>query len=232
MKFDSYTLQARYVPTILTGLPLIIFTAFIKEDVWIELFSNVEYFLVLENISIFMILLYGLTNFQRAVGKHFFEARVFNNGEDFPTTTFLLHSDNFLSSSIKQKLRTKINNDYDIRILSSSEENDDISQAKKTIRDAVNLIRKTVKNGNKTLQYNIHYGLVRNFIAGSIIAIFISLINIYKFYNINSVGLMLSIVFLVVYLSCIIFHKTILLCFARAYAECLLTEYLTIKKEA
>jgi hypothetical protein len=226
--FDRYSFNARYVPAFIAAIPATIFSAFIKKDVWISLFENSS-FLIVENLSLSIITILFMIHVQRGIAKHFFENRIFKSGKEFPTTTMLLLSDSFLSVEMKNKIRGKIETDFSIRLCTSEQEEESIEEAKKTIRDAVNLVRKQVKDGDKTLQYNIHYGLSRNLIAGSILAVPVSVLNSILFGLKNQPGFYISIAMAVFFSLTLIFSKKILIHYANAYAECLLSEFLTTK---
>lgn len=229
--FDNYEIRARYIPTIIAAVPIMIFSGFIKQDIWLSLFQNADWFLAVENMSLSLIFIVLLINLQRGIAKHGFEARVFNSGKDFPTTTLLLHSDTFLSKEAKSAYRKKIESEFNLHLLSEKEEAASLDEAKKTLRDAVNLVRKRVKDGNKTLQYNIHYGFFRNLIGGAVLATPVAIFNSIVFgRNNDSAGLWISGAIALAFLTLIIFNKLILKHFGRAYAECLLSEYLAMNK--
>jgi len=228
--FDKYSFNARYVPAFITAIPAIVFSAFIKRDVWISLFENSN-FLITENLSLSVITILFIIHVQRGIAKHLFENRIFKSGKEFPTTTMLLLTNSFLSVEMKNKIRRKIETDFGIRLCTLEQEQVNIEEAKKTIRDAVNLIRKQVKDGDKTLQYNIHYGLSRNLIAGAIFAVPISVLNSVLFGLQNQPGFYLSITMAVFFSITLIFSKNILIHYANAYAEYLLSEFLTTKEK-
>lgn len=227
---DVYEIRARYIPAIIAALPAIILSAFIKRDVWISLFSNAKCFLVVENISLSLIAVLFLIHVQRGIAKHVFENLIFKSGKEFPTTTMLLLSDTYLSAEMKTKIRKKIETTFGIHLLTLEKEQENLEEAKKTIRDAVNLIRKQVKNGDKTLQYNIHYGFSRNLIAGSLFALPLSALNAFLFGMQNKAGFYISTALAVFFLATLIFNRIILTHFANAYAECLLSEFVFNKK--
>lgn len=227
---DVYEIRARYLPAIIAALPMIILSTFIKREIWISLFSNAKTFLVVENISLSLIAVLFLINVQRGLAKHLFENRVFKSGKDFPTTTMLLLTDSYLSVEMKNKIRKKIESKFTLHLFTLAEEQENLEEAKKTIRDAVNLIRKQVGKGDKTLQYNIHYGFSRNLIAGSVFALPFSILNVYLFGTQNIAGVCVSLALAIFFLIALIFNKTILTHFANAYAECLLSEFVYNKK--
>lgn len=226
---DVYEIRARYLPAFIAALPAIILSTFIKRDVWISLFENTRCFLIVENLSLSLIAVLFLIHVQRGIAKHLFENRIFKAGKEFPTTTMLLLSDSFLSVEMKNKIRNKIETDFGLHLCTLGQEHENPEEAKKTIRDAVNLIRKQVKDGDKTLQYNIHYGLSRNLIAGSIFAIPVSVLNAVLFGIHNPAGFYICLMLAGFFTLALICNRIILIHFANAYAECLLSEFLTTK---
>lgn len=224
---DVYEIRARYVPAFIAALPVFILSGFIKQDVWISVFANAKCFLVVENVSLSLVAVLFLIHVQRGIAKHVFEERIFKSGREFPTTTMLLLSDTYLSSEMKTKVRKKVETSFGIHLLPLEKEQENLEEAKKTIRDAVNLIRKQVKDGDKTLQYNIHYGCSRNLIAGSLFALPLSVLDAYLFGIQNNAGLYFSVALAVFFLFALIFNKTILTHYANAYAECLLSEFIS-----
>lgn len=226
---DKYDIIARYSPAVLSALPAIILSASFKKDAWFELFENVHICIAFEGISIPIIMTILLVYLQRGIAKHLFENRIFNSGKDFPTSTMVLLSDNFLSGEIKRKIRAKIKQDFNIELLNEKEEVKNLDEAKKTARDAVSLIRKQVKDGDKTLHYNICYGLIRNLIAGALFAIPVAVVNVVLFSTKSQLWLLVNMLLAVFFSFLLIFNKRILTDLANAYAECLLSEFLTIK---
>lgn len=229
---SSYEIRARYVPGLVSALPVIVFSGFIKDEVWIALFRNVGWFLVVENISISMVAVLFLIHVQRGIAKHVFEDRVFDSGKNFPTTQMLLWSNDYLSKGMKQRLHEKIATTCGIALLDEEDEQDNVDEAKRTIRDAVGLVRKQVGDGDKTLQYNIHYGFSRNLIGGSTLAAPTALVcTVIAVVQKDVAALVASGVMTLAFAVALLMSRTIMTHFGNAYAECLLTEYLTTNTE-
>jgi len=228
MKFLSiYEIRARYVPAIIAALPIIILSGFVKEEIWVSIFKNARWFLIVENFSLSVIAVLLLIHVQRGIAKHLFEARIFDSGKSFPTTRMLLHSDDYLSGALKLNIRNKIRQDFCIILCTESEEQVNLDEAKKAIREGVALVRKKVGNGEKTLQYNIHYGFSRNLIGGATFAAPCSLFcAIFTGFRESTPVLLVSIVMFFAFLMMLIFSRSILNHYGNAYAECLFTEYL------
>lgn len=157
------------------------------------------------------------------------ESFIFQDGKRFPTTEILLWNNDYLSKQNKKMLRQKIAKDFGIFLLSQQKEDNDEVEARKTIRDAVDRVRKLVGDGRTVLQYNIHYGAVRNLVGGCFFACPLSLCIaiIGCFMNnwpIMYIGVGLSVAFLLP----IVFMKLLLKTFGYRYARTLLAEYATI----
>jgi hypothetical protein len=171
MKFpkfiDEYEILARYVPTIVTAVPIIILTGMVKKSVWLSLFRDIQWFLVVENISISLIAVLFLMQIQRAVAKYCVEQPLFGNELGFQTTTILLFADTSLSMAMKVRVRKRIKQELGIKLLDSTEETANCDEARRTIRDAIRLVRKRVGKGTMTHRYNMQYGFMRNLVAGT-----------------------------------------------------------------
>jgi len=233
VSFDEYEIKSRYIPAIVSAIPLIMLTSTQKETVWLPLFRTASWFLVFENISLTVIAVVLLMSIQRGIAKYCFENSIFNNGIDFPTTTMLLIRNDILSKEFKRKVRDKIENDLGICLLNSKEEEENLLEAKRTIKDAVSLIRKRVQKGILTYNHNIQYGFIRNLIAGGVWALPISMFNSWIFYRSSSVvGLLVSVALALFFLTMLLFHKKILISFANNYAEVLFSEYLSLGRSS
>lgn len=147
-----------------------------------------------------------------------------------PTTTFLLHSDETLSKVYKQKIRARIKEMFAIRLLSATEETADELEARRTIVDAVGYIRNKVKDGYMLLKYNIFYGFWRNLVGGSVIGLFICLINCFVFWRIQFQieALWLTAVMAVAYISLLASSKWATGALGRMYARRLYEEFMSL----
>jgi len=224
---NEYEVKARYIPAILAAIPLILLTSTQKEDVWLPLLKTARWFLVVENISLSVIIIFFLMQVQRFIAKFIFKRNIFKTGYLFPTTQMLLWTDQRLSGELKTKIRESVLSDFKISLYSEDEERNDYQEAVKLIKEAVSLIRNKVNDGRLTLQHNIQFGFARNLIAGTLFALPISLVNIYVFSKEHSmVGIIISTFIAVLCVILILFNKKILSLLAENYANVLFTEYL------
>ncbi|MBU3924835.1 hypothetical protein KJ854_02775 [Patescibacteria group bacterium] len=152
---------------------------------------------------------------------------LFQDELHFPTTNFLLYSDQTYTLERKEKIRIKIKKDFNINLLKAVEEKNDENEARKRIKEAVDLIRNKVKDGRLLLQHNIEYGFVRNLIGGLVILLpFSFFTSIFFMFEKNNLAMVLSI-FLFLFFSIIFLNKkSILIYFAHNYANILYNEYL------
>jgi hypothetical protein len=118
-----------------------------------------------------------------------------------------------------------------MKLLSQKQEENNIVEARKIIRDAIDRIRTIVKDGRTVLQYNIHYGAIRNLIGGCCLACPLSLcIAIIGYVKIGECFILyLGIALVVIYALPLIFLSPLLKSFGKRYAKTLLAEYMTIE---
>jgi hypothetical protein len=164
----------------------------------------------------------------RFMSKRFLQDNFFQNELHFPTTEYLLYSNNKYSVDYKKKIRSKIKDDFNIDLSSRREETINENEARKKINEAVGLIREKVRNGRLLLQHNIEYGFIRNLIGGLVIAIPFSLFDFFFFtLQKNMIAIIISGIAFLIYFIFLTFGKTILKYYACNYADRLYYEYLT-----
>lgn len=223
----NYYLTARVFPAIIASIPAILFYYFTIGTRINELFSFIGSATLVANVTVSVVIVFLVIQLNRFIAKELFEKKYFNDGQEIPTTRYLLHSDDFLSKQIKKTIHEKILQDFQITILSPKKEKKDLSEAKKVIIMAVARIREKLRKNKMVLRHNMEYGFMRNIIGGSVIAILLSLINIgvFKFVLPNQFAFYASIITLFVFLIPILSSKTILTRFGHYYAKVLLEQY-------
>lgn len=224
MKLNTYTLKARYFPSLIILIPFSLFLYQILPTDQLELIKESLVLEIITGISYNLILLYFLSSVVRFIGKFFIEKNIYKNELDFPTTKFILLSDEHLSDNYKLKLRSKIESDFGFKLLNRDEEREDLQTAKTMISEAVALIRKRVGTGDLLLQHNIEYGFARNLIAGLVLSMPMCVVNIYFLKS----GLLFNInlVVIVIFVIISLFSKLILRYLSELYAKRLFIEYL------
>ena len=229
---DEYSRKARLFPAILAAVPYALILSYFIQS----------YFLVSQNgwVKVLCVGL-GAVAFSTVAALWFgvstvywlgkaIEVSTFKNGVEFPTTEFLLWRDKTLSKQFKEKLKEKIFNDFGVRLFTAGEEDADCDEAKRTIRDAVDLIRPRVGDGKFVLQYNIRYGFIRNFIAGSFFAAPASLVlAVVGLVRSDACGIaILGFTIFCLYGAAVVFRRALLIFFACRYAHVLLSEYMSL----
>lgn len=224
---NKYTLQARFFPTILCSIPIIIFQYFFLSKEMSDFFAHLGKIKWAGDITITVSAIYFLSQLNRLIGKDLFEKKYFEDEKKMPTTNFLMFSDDQYSKEYKLKIHEKIKKDFGLSLSSEEEEKREEENSRRKIVEAVSMIRKKVGEGTLLLQHNIEYGFLRNFIGGSIPATLFSLINIYLAIDSSKKSvLIISIVLGIVYLSSIIFSKYLITRKGILYARILIQEYM------
>lgn len=227
--FTKYEIKARLFPAFLSIFPLILFSHFYLYQKIPQFIDSIILTKVFSDISIIVIFLYAVMQLSRFISKKFLQDNFFKNELYFPTTEYLLHSDNKYSQEHKEKIREKITNDFGIALLGRKEEEIDQNEARKKINEAVGLIRSKVKNGRLLLQHNIEYGYIRNLLGGLIIAIPFSLFDFFFFiFQNNLPAVIISAIAFLIYFAILMSGKAILKYHAYNYADILYNEYLAL----
>lgn len=230
MKFDTYTLTARVFPAILSLFPFFALHYFLLSPKLGGFWDNFLGIKIAGDITMALVFLFLIIQVSRFVSKEFFEKRMFDDGAQFPTTSFLLHLNSHFSPEYTKQVHQRIKNEFDIDIPSLSEEILQESRSRKKIAEAVDFIRIKVGKGKLAEQHNIEYGFFRNLAGGSLIALVISIINIivFKFLYFNKTALVVSCVALIIYGLYLFFAKKIINVVGRNYAKILIQEYMAL----
>ena len=95
----------------------------------------------------------------------------------FPTTSMLLLNDNSISQVMKKRVRNDLKTLYNMPLCTKKQEDNDEMEARRTAKDAVALIRKTVADSNESMTRRKlkRYGFFRNFLGGAIYCIPLSI---------------------------------------------------------
>lgn len=227
---DSYTINARVFPAALSAIPIFVLNYFFLHSYvgnFLESLLGIKW---MGEITISLILTYFLAETGRFIAKELYEKIHFKDELSMPSTNFLLHSDSTYTAEHKKKIHSKIFSDFGIQVCSVQEEMGDGQKARKTIVECVSMIRGKVKDGRLILNHNIQYGFARNLIGGSVIAVFVSIINLYIFgYFIpNMTAFWISLFLALAYLAVISIGKTIMSKYGMRYAKVLFQEYLLL----
>ena len=104
--------------------------------------------------------------------KRLFQFRLFKEDEtEMPTTKLLLWSSDVRKSEADiKRIAEKVKIDFGIQLLSKDEEIANLSEAKRTIVDAVGKMREVTRNNENLQQYNRKYGFCRNYLGACVYA--------------------------------------------------------------
>lgn len=226
MKIEEYNLKARYFPAFIVLFPFSIMIYQLISPEYFSLLKDNLFIHVSSQLSTNICLIFLLSHIIRYFGKNLFEANIYDNELDFPTTKYLLISDSYFTEDYKNSIKKKAENDFNIKFPSFNLEKENLKIAKKEISEIVGLIRAKVGKGKLLLQHNIEYGFTRNLIGGSILVTPICIVN---FFVLNSLTLItINSVVLIFFSMLLIFSSRILNKFAELYAKRLFIEYLSL----
>jgi hypothetical protein len=221
--FNEYSLKARMFPAFLCAVPFLILKHFLIDPYLGVTLSTSLFLVVFGDISLVAVLMYLLTQINRFISKTLFEDK-----SNFPTAKMLLPSNKEFSVETRQNLDEKIYHDFHLNLPTLPEENANIDNVKKRIKEIVHFIINKVGGGKLLLQHNIEYGFVRNLIGGSTLAFLVSFgcSIVFGFIFKNMTAYVISTLLATAYLIPIIFSQSILMHYGKEYAEILFREYL------
>jgi hypothetical protein len=231
-KFNNYTIYARFFPCIISALPLFVLWFFLSDNIQLKELGN--YLLSIKlygGITLSVVFLYFYAQVLRITSK-IIEENLFHKKAGFPSTYFMTYSDNTFSKSYKDKYRQLVKKQFDIDLLDETGEVSDITEARKRLNEASQLIKVQIGKGYLVLSQNIWYGFVRNLVGGTIFSLIFCIINIIvgSVWFKNSILIISSIILLVIYAMIFLFRKRILIQNAEAYTNQLLAEFMAGNK--
>ena len=230
MKLNQYTIQARILPAILASFPFLVLYFFFLNDHLSGFFKLVFGVSWIGDVSTPVVFLILLSFIGRSIGKDLYESTWFSRDETrMPTTDFLMHSNSEYTLQFKQKIHDKIKVDYNIHIFIPDEELRNETEARKTIAEAVTLIRHSLKDGRLLLSRTIEYGFIRNLIGCSVISVFVSIVNMFVFSLVKDIhaAYYLSLTMALAYLFLMLLNKKLIHNHGKRYARSLFQEYVS-----
>lgn len=228
---DTYTIRARYLPVILSALPIFVIWFYLSDNVQFkELVSFILSLKFLGEVTISIALLYVCSLGIRELSKRF-QTKYFTGDEakGFPTTYLMTYVDSTFSDNYKDKYRKLILDQFNFELLNKDGEEADPIEAKKRLDEAAGLVRQEIKDGYLVLQHNIWFGFCRNFIGGSIISMFLCIVGILIgifFIEDNKVLFFILGILFLLYLIVFLLRKPILVNNGEAYAKQLFSEFI------
>lgn len=226
MKFNRYNIEARYTPSLVCSVPFFFFAYYYLQNVDNEFWSSAAG-LTIGGIGLSTAMLIVMVNFCRNLGK-FIEEKIFKDGLEFPTTTFLLDTDTNLSKGYKKSVIKKIKDEFDIDL---SDETEGTIANRRTINEAVRRINSMFFGKNDLLlQRNIQFGFTKNILAGAIIALSVSDFGVTVSALTNNITAMhVAAILAVLYGLVALIAVTSVRFVARHYAQALYGEFMASK---
>lgn len=226
--FNKYYLQARFAPTVLTSIPLLIAYYYIVSPYVGNYLNKIKFLPEIGNITLPVAIVFLLVQINRLISKEVFQRIIFNDELKMPTTNYLLFTNSFFTSETALKIRNKIHDDFNIELYNADMERQNETNARQQIKMAVSQIRNKLRGNEMLLRHNIEYGFFRNLIGGCVLATIISafLIIYFNFHFEENLKL-LAIGLTIAYLLPIIISKYIVTRFGKYYAKILYEQYLS-----
>lgn len=230
MILNSYYFKARLFPTVLTSIPAIVLYNRFVSNIYHDKLQNIYAGLpTITDVILSGAIVFLLVQINRFLSKEIFQQLYFKDEINMPTTDYLLKSNNQLETSIKEKIEEKIKNNFEINLLSITEEIADETRARKLIATIVSQIRNKLRDNSLLLQHNIEYGFFRNLIGGSFLAFIISLIIVAcAQFNEDISTRNLGSILCCIYFLPILISKLIINKYGKYYAKILYEQFLTI----
>lgn len=224
---NKYNLIARTYPAVLCSIPVFVLNYFFLHTYTADFIGSLQAITWAGGITLSVVLTFLFAHIGRHIGKDLFEKIHFNDELHMPTTQMLLHADTTYSSEHKRKVHDMILGDFNMQVCTVSEEQDNEHHARKIIVDCVSMIRGKVKDGRLLLQHNIEYGFVRNLIGGSVISVFISIVNLFLFgyFFQNLLAYQISLFTAITYFLILFFGRFLVGRYGVRYAKVLIQEY-------
>ena len=132
---NTYTLFARYLPVILSALPVFVFWFYLSDNIQLE--ELVAFILSLKfvgGMTFSFALLYVCSLAIREISKRFQRKYFTGDGaKGFPTTYLMTYTDSTLSDRYKDKYRELISYRFNFELLNKEEEEADLIEARKCL---------------------------------------------------------------------------------------------------
>lgn len=179
LKMDDYDLEVVFTPAVVNILIL----DFVFACALLPITENTEWWrtaiVIVAPLAASVVLFRFAMHLFREAARTTIESILY--GKDrlrFPTTSMLLYNDRSISKVMKKRIREDLMAQYKITLCTKAQEDADEMEARRTAKDAVALIRKTVANKKDAMTYRklIRYGMFRNFLGGALFCFPISVI--------------------------------------------------------
>ena len=178
LKMDDYDLEAVFTPAIVNLLLLdFVFTCTVlpvaENTVWWK-----TAIAVVAPLAAAVVITRFTMHFFRAVSRTVYENTLYRKDRlRFPTTSMLLLTDNSISQTMKKRVRDDLKTLYNITLCTKAQETVNEMEARRTAKDAVALVRKTVADSHDAMTRRMlkRYGMFRNFLGGAVFCLPLSI---------------------------------------------------------
>ena len=227
LNMDDYDLEAVFTPAIVNLLILdFVFTCTIlpvaENTLWWQTALTIA-----APLAAAVVLTRFTMHFFRAVAKFIEDILYRKDRLRFPTTSMLLIGDKSISKTMKKRVRTDLKTLYNITMCTKAQEEADETEARRTAKDAVALIRKTVADSKDAMTRRklIRYGLFRNFLGGALICLLLCIFCWAFDFSRTESSNPVILTTLIIYLLLIVVDYFITKSAAVDYAETLITTF-------
>ena len=225
--FDMYDLLARLLPSLIGLTPLIVLLVF---SIYTSLFEDrIESMTLVGIVSFIMVgISFSVLAFSNLVAglSKIYQNKYFIKREGFPTTYLMLYDDTTYSDEYKKRYRDKVSKLFNLKSLTYEEEQESKMKSIQWLNSATEYVKHFVFKGLVRTQ-NIRYGFTRNLIGATFFGIPFSIIGGITGLLINSIGLTITSIFLlIVYSIILIFKKHLLIESAEAYGKELIANFM------
>lgn len=227
-RISGYELYARYLPAVLSALPIIILAFYLPKGG--ETRELIDYILSLKffgALSMSLILLYFYAQLIRTTSKAY-EKKYFADARGFPTTYFMLYSDPTYSEAFKDEFRQRVAKAFGISLCGKEQEANDPDEARRRLNDITKQMILLVGGGELVGKHNQWYGFFRNLVGGCIYGAIMAAVNMLvgRYYVASHPLVIGSLVLCALYCGLFVAKKRILFQHAEAYARQLIAEFM------
>ena len=228
LNLDDYDLEAVFTPAIVNLLILdFVFTCTLlpiaENTVWWK-----TALAIVAPLAASVVLTRFTMHFFRGVSHMVYEDTLYRKDRlRFPATSMLLLTDDSISQAMKKRIRDDLKTLFNITLCTKAQETANEMGARRTAKDAVALIRKSVADSHDSMTRRMlkRYGMFRNFLGGALFCLPLSILCWAVDFNCTGTSDPIILTALGFYLLIIVVDFFITKSAAVEYAESLLTTF-------
>ncbi|MFC1763856.1 hypothetical protein ACFL6U_17500 [Planctomycetota bacterium] len=226
---DSYSVYARFLPSIASSLPFFVIWFFLAENA--RLSSLGSFLLSIQffgSVTLSVAGLYFYAQMLRITSKYF-EGLYFTKSKGFPTTYLMMYENDTFSDSYKDTYRSLVKKHFDMDLLTKDDEETQKAEARKRLNEVAKQAILKVGDGRLVKKQNIWYGFSRNLVGGAIYSTIFCIVGL-VISALTKNGLLAIILacLIIPYGALLLFRKSILTQTGEAYAQQLIAEFISI----